>query len=158
VSFEGLGKPVPVDGLEFVGKTREKGKGKFTLIYPISADPPRPPRVGKKEADGGKPVWAEVSLELDFAAADEVPVPASAAGRSPSWPPTRDALEGWWASGQAARLAVLEALTPGFGFYGFACEATGRKYRVHAPMLQREEARNRELVHRRLYETTTGSA
>ena len=50
-------------------------------------------------------------------------------------PPGADDLKGLWASAQASCFALLEALSPDFGFYGFARQATARKYRVPAPAL-----------------------
>src|SRR5262249_14290708 len=99
--------------------------------------------------------WIEVPIELDFSRATSVRAPWS---RNTRQAPTRDDLEGLWAEGQVARFAVLEALAPEFGFYGFACAATGRKYSVLAPYLGGAEKTNREQIHRQLYETTTGAA
>ena len=156
-------KPVPVEGLEFVGQVAGQGEAHFLLMYPIDETMPVPPTLPAKGNSASKevtpaPIWTEVPVNLDFATTKVVPLPDQNGKRKPSQPPTRDDLQGLWAVAQAQRLAVLEALTPDFGFYGFACEATGRKYGVRAPMLQREEVRNREQIHRRLYETTTGSA
>ncbi len=157
VGFDADRKPVPVEGLEFIGKLREPGKIRFLLLYSTDATSPQPPQVAGSKAGGDHgPTWAEVAVELDFATADRLP--EKAGKRQADRPPTRDDLEGLWAAAQATRLAVLEALAPDFSFYGFACEATGRKYGVRAPMLQREDVRDREKIHRRLYETTTGSA
>jgi hypothetical protein len=155
VGFDADRKPVPVEGLEFVGKLREPGKIRFLLLYPADASSPQPPRVGDSGRD---PAWVEVAVELDFATAERLPEFTEAGKRKPNRPPAQDDLEGLWAAAQASQLAVLEGLAPDFSFYGFACEATGRKYGVRAPMLQREDARDRDKVHRRLYETTTGSA
>lgn len=134
-------RPVPVQGLEFVGKVQDHEKVVFALIYPTK--------------DGN---WQDCRLELDFSQAARIAVPAALGKRKPPQAPLRDDLEGLWAEAQAARLAVLEVLAPEFGFYGFACEATGRKYGVQAPALDRDSRGNPELLHRRLYETTTGSA
>ncbi len=154
VGFDADRTPVPVEGLEFVGKVREPGKIRFLLLYATDPVLPEPPRVAG--VDKG-PTWAEVPIELDFDKAERLPEFTEARKRRPNRPPAHDDLEGLWASAQAARLAVLEALAPGFSFYGFACEATGRRYGVQVPMLQREDVRDREKVHRQLYETTTGS-
>jgi hypothetical protein len=101
--------------------------------------------------------WVEVPVELDLNNAVEVPPSALPEERRPEQAPARDDLEGLWAEAQVARFAVLEAQTPEFGFYGFACAATGRKYGVAAPALGAETG-DKELLHRRLYETTTGAA
>lgn len=154
VSFDADRKPVPVEGLEFVGKVRNSGKARFLLLYITDPALPEPPRVAG--TDKG-PTWAEVPIELDFGTAEHLPEFTQARERRPERPPAAYDLEGLWASAQASQPAVLEALAPDFSFYGFACEATGRRYGVRAPMLQREDARDREKVHRQLYETTTGS-
>ena len=162
VSFDGPWMPVPVQGLEFVGKVRESGKVRFLLLYATDTALPAPPHVAgagaAHAADGDQgPAWAEVPIELDFTKTECLPPLTGAHQRKPNRPPAHDDLEGLWAEAQASRLAVLEAQAPDFSFYGFACEATGRRYGIQAPMLQREDARDREKVHRQLYETTTGS-
>ncbi len=161
VGFEAPRAPVAVKGLEFVGKLSTKGKGKFLLLYPTETEN-QPKAAGKKdflqpEQEHGQ-TWAEVPLELDFAAAEEIVAPDDVGKRLPHLAPTSDDLEGLWAAAQAARLALLEVQAPEFGFYGFACAATGRKYGVAAPALDGEANKKRESIHRRLYETTTGAA
>jgi hypothetical protein len=159
VGFEAARPPAAVKGLEFVGKLATKGKAKFLLLYPKENENPAN---GKKVflLPGQEPgrTWVEVPLELDFAAAEEVAVPDDAGKRRPHLAPTYDDLEGLWATGQAARFALLEAQTPEFAFYGFACAATGRKYGIAAPLLERVDVLKLEQIHRQLYETTTGAA
>ena len=112
----------------------------------------------KLDVIGPPPPWAETPVELDFARAKKVAVPVEAARRKPDQPPAADDLRGLWASGQAACFALLEALSPDFGFYGFAREATGRKYRVPAPALPRPPgAAGRPALDSQLYEMTTGA-
>jgi hypothetical protein len=153
-------QPVPVRGLEFVGKVRGSGKTRFLLLYPTGDE--------ASAADGDKAgtglarlvrraTWAEVPLELDFARAAEVPQAVRTEKRQPSRPYLRDDLEGLWAQAQAAHLAVLEAQSPEFGFYGFACAATGRKYRVADPVLEGERLKDEQRPHRQLFELTTGT-
>jgi hypothetical protein len=163
VGFEEVRPPVPVRGLEFVGKVVGGGKVKFLLLYPIRDVPPPFREVAGKDGTALTPTdqrgsWAEVPVEVDFAGALNVDVPDRGGRRKPAQAPTADDLEGLWAEAQAARLAVLEVLAPEFSFYGFACEATGRKYGVRAPALERDGGPRRDLVYRQLYETTTGSA
>jgi hypothetical protein len=159
VGFEAARAPVAVKGLEFVGKLTRKGKAKFLLLYPSETENRS---AGKKDflLPGQEPsrTWVEVPLELDFSGAEEIAAPDTADKRRPHLAPTYDDLEGLWATGQAARFALLEAQTPEFGFYGFACAATGRKYGVAAPLLGRVDDKKREQIHRQLYETTTGAA
>jgi hypothetical protein len=93
-----------------------------------------------------------VPLEVDFATARKVPVPAAP-------DPTDlhialDDLRGRWALYQAAHFAVLETQVLDFNFYSFAREATSRKYGVLAsPWVKRQFA---DPEHR-LYEITTGA-
>jgi hypothetical protein len=154
-SSEPVREPVPVKGLEFVGKVQGDGWAKFLLQYSTDKSEPRPPKIGDTQPPDG---WSQVALELNFANAQAVPFPADLGKRRPSQPAARDDLEGLWASAQAGRLAVLEALAPDFSFYGFACAATERKYGVHAPMLERGPVKDREHMHRRMYEMTTGAS
>jgi hypothetical protein len=150
-------EPVPVKGLEFVGKLHGKGRAKFLLLYPTGDEG----SAAGKDPDAGlgrlvrRARWAEVPLEVDFNKAR----PAAPAG---PYGPRRPAgpwdLEGLWAEAQAARLAVLEVQAPEFGFYGFACAATGRKYHVADPVLEGERLKDEEKIHRRLFELTTGTA
>jgi len=62
--------------------------------------------------------------------------------------------------GLATEFARLEALTSDFSFYGFARQATGRKYGVPAPLLPggRRVPSAPQVVDRELYEMTTGGA
>src|SRR5262249_1657668 len=82
-----------------------------------------------------------------------------ARNRKRSVPPTRDDLEGLWATAQAQRFAILETQTPDFTFYTYAREATGRKYGVEVPRLWNGGVTpTGQRDHQRLYETTTGAA
>ncbi len=138
-------QPVPVEGLEFLGKCTGKGKAKLLLLYPT--------------ADGKQRAWAEATIELDFADARKIAVPEDAKNRKRALPPTVDDLEGLWATAQAQRFAVLEALTPDFTFYAFAREACARKYGVEVPSIWTFRFNpNRRADHQHLYETTTGAA
>jgi hypothetical protein len=154
--------PVPVKGLEFVGKLKapieEERWGKFLLMYPIdlNAQAPRVPDRNEPPTSKGNG-WAQIEMVLHFGQAQRVAELTGSIKRTPRQAPDVDDLEGLWAAAQAGRLAILEALTADFGFLGFACEATARKYGVRAPMLERGTLPTRDEVHRRLYETTTGS-
>jgi hypothetical protein len=157
---------VPVEGLEFLGKTTARGKVSLLFPYPTEEEA-TVPDPENKDGDGKpktkkikKSIWAEVPVELDIAKAEKVAVPADARNRKRELPPTRLDLEGLWATAQAQRFAVLESLTPDFNFYSFAREACGRKYGVAvAPRWNRGGfAPNAPRDHQRLYETTTGAA
>src|SRR5262245_25012240 len=151
--------PLPVRGLEFVGQVRGHGKAKFLLLYPKKKPPvnahAKDDEVLAEILKRYPTDWIEVPVELDFSRATVVKAPRA---RDLRQAPMRQDLEGLWAEGQVARFAVLEALAPEFGFYGFACAATGRRYGVRAPYLGGAEKTNREQIHRQLYETTTGAA
>jgi hypothetical protein len=153
VGFDADTRPsVPVKALEFVGKVQSGVRAKFLLLYPT----------GKRAAAPGTPfaqvreqtTWTEIPIELDFSQSSGPAFPDCTGHPSSA----EDDLEAWWAEGQAARLAVLEALAPDFGFYGFACAATGRKYGVRDPSLIGDEQIKRETIDRELYEATTGAA
>jgi hypothetical protein len=151
-------QPVPVEGLEFVGKIKETGEARFLLLYPTESRVPRllPPRRGS-----GRPAhWAEVPVTIDFSKAKEVAIPKEATerqnlkpdarkrpenprsdakehlaeGQPPSPPPTpapvRDDLEGLWAAARVDEYGRLQAEVDEFGFYAFAAQATARKYGV----------------------------
>jgi hypothetical protein len=157
-----LDRPLPVTGLEFVGKCRGEGPAQFLLLYPTEEENvPHPAKDQSNDARSTAPRrrgWAEVRLTLDFTAAQNVPPPDRTGKRPQQQPPSRDDLERLWAAGQAAQFAVLQAQAPEFGFYSFAREATGRKYGVPVRTIGASFTSNRELVHRELYETTTGAA
>src|SRR5262249_4746135 len=143
--------PVSIEGLEFVGQVPEEGKAKFLLLYPTDAQVPTTAPLKTEKS------WAEVPVELDFTSANRLAARPQVPHTGRQWA-ARDDLQSLWAEAQAARFAVLEILAPEFGFYGFAAEATARRYGVHAPMLEPPDPTKREHTHRRLYETTTGSA
>jgi hypothetical protein len=142
---------VPVKGLEFVGKLPQAGKVRFLLLYPTAEMEQAPVGIKDKElAKLLRPVrWAEVGVELDFKLAKEIPV-FNKGEKNLN-------LEMLWAEAQAARLAILEAQAPEFGFYGFACAATGRKYAVPDPVLEGDRKKGEEQVHRRMLDLTTGT-
>ena len=130
-------RPAAVEGLEFVGRIEGAGTAKFVLLYPLPKDSDAPAPRGKirdrlKKALKGKPGWAEVEIELDFAKAKKIAVPEEAARRKPSQPPVRDDLEGLWASAQVTAFNLAETESPDFGFFSFARTATERKYGVNA--------------------------
>jgi hypothetical protein len=148
--------------LEFVGRVEGGDMAKLLLFYPTeeenlraaaAADPggvalPRPARGG----------WSEQPLTLSFRTdGGDQPRRSPAGKRDARKTPADDDLEGLWASAQAATFAVLEAQTSAFGFYGFARQATARKYDVAAPALVRRAGDNPEADYQRLYELTTGA-
>ncbi len=102
--------------LSFFGQTLTDGKARFVLQYPLEETP------GKDKLSLAElvrsPGMAEVHLEVDFATARKVPIPAAA-------DPTDlhislDDLRGLWALHQAAHFAVLETQVLDFNFYSFA--------------------------------------
>ena len=142
---------VPVKGLEFVGKLPQTGKARFLLLYPTAEKDKALAGIKDKElAQLLRPVrWAEVPVELDFKSAKEIPQ-FNKGEKNLN-------LETLWAEAQAARLAILEAQAPEFGFYGFACAATGRKYSVPDPVLEGDRKKGEEQIHRRMLDLTTGT-
>jgi hypothetical protein len=153
----------PAQPLEFVGKLHGEGKVRLLLLYPIAAPAPKAPRanalLGLDWLKAGKQKWAEVPVELDPAKAVKVAVPPQAARRRQGEAAlSANDLEGLWASAQAGEFARLEALTHDFGFYGFAREATARKYGVAAPPLPKPAGSPAPKVDAQLYELTTGAA
>jgi hypothetical protein len=152
----------PVEGLEFIGKAVRGEQVTFLLLYATRESAPAPNAAPGKRGPhrAGKRPPVEVPVTLDLAAAPKVALPASAKKRKQGQPVAADDLEGLWAIAQAEQFAVLEAQSTDFSFYGFAREATGRKYGVTVPMLPGEN-RGRatpDAVDRQLYETTTGAA
>jgi hypothetical protein len=166
----------PVAGLEFVGIVAgDLAKATFLLQYPTEGRPllldrlrpPRQPRI----------TWRDVPVTLDLAKAEKVRVPDAAQKRKehagkPQADPRRpggvpmpgpavaDDLEGLWAQAQCDHFARLAGSDPEFGFYGFAEQATARKYGTLAPTAFNRVAggyAGREVIDRRLFETTTGA-
>lgn len=152
VQLRDLPASVPIEGLEFVGKVTTERTARFVLLYP-TRDKGKATRAARHDHELAAllaPVrWAQVPVKLDFAAAEAV----NGLSHRPS-----DDLRRLWAEAQAAQLAVLEVLAPEFGFYGFACAATGRKYGVSDPVLEAERRKGEEHVHRRALDLTTGTA
>jgi hypothetical protein len=166
-------QPVPVRGLEFIGRYDPKaGEVKAKLLYPV---PGRPlPIIGRLTKTPPPPVWREMDVVLDLKKATVVQIPKEAAERAIEkpkknedmrfWrqPPVRDDLEGLWAVAQIEQFMDLDHQVSEFGFYSFAGTAIARKYGVRAP---REDWRwnvgfNRGgtiFDDRRLFEMTTGA-
>jgi hypothetical protein len=143
--------------LDFVGKVHGDKPARLLLLYPTDQDRD----ADKKKAPFGIPAllppeWTESMVTLDWRDAERIERPKNQRDRDAQ--PARDDLEGLWAAGQAQHFAFLEAQTPEFGFYGFAREATGRKYHVPARPLVGKNFGESGDVRRRLYETTTGAA
>jgi hypothetical protein len=141
--------PVPVVGLEFVGKCEGKGKAALLLLY--------------LKEKAGAAHWIQIPVELDFDQAKKVPAAANAPPRQPKQPPGRDDLEGLWALAQADSFAALAASAPDFSFFSFAREATNRKYGlasqdVGIPLPLYREGNSSPLPVSAAYETTTGAA
>jgi hypothetical protein len=167
--------PVPVVGLEFVGKVQAAGKVKLVLLYPRESRLARilPP---SRRGPAARVRWEEAPMTLDLARAKEVPLPAAArerrTGAGPKrliQPSVRDDLEGLWAEAQVDHLSRLQGQVSDVGFFGFASEATARKY--HVPGLGTGRGgltlpgigagpRDRRGIRgmHELYETTTGAA
>ena len=152
--------PRPLTGqgdrwLRFVGVVRGEGKAKFRLFYPIEKK-----AEGKRSQDTLAPSlrkqgWAEMPLTLDFGEARRLE--PFTVGRDRDTQPLFHDLEGLWAEGQARQLAVLEAQSSDFGFYGFAREALGRRYKVPAEPLLKPAVGSARQEALRLYEMTTGA-
>jgi hypothetical protein len=135
--------------LTFLGQALTDGKAKFVLLYPLAAEAEKDTLPLAKLVRS--PGMAETTLEVDFAAARKVPVPAV---DPDDLHLAADDLRGHWALYQASHLAVLETQVLDFNFYSFAREATSRKYGVLAnPWVKRQLA---DPEHR-LYEITTGA-
>jgi hypothetical protein len=157
---------VTVDGLEFFGKAKGTAPAKFLLLYPTTSKTSPGKNKDKDQKDSAlskllaqQGSWGQLEVSLDMSLGKKVPIPVSAAKRKANESPGSDDLEGQWAAAQAACLAVLEAQSREVGFYGFAREATGRKYHVPAPALAITNVlTDPELIHRRLFETTTAAA
>jgi hypothetical protein len=164
---------VPVQGLEFVGRTEAKGQVKMKLVYPVEGK--RVPLVGRLSRTPPPPVWKEMEVVLDFGKAKVIAIPAEAAERKEKReprqadirPPVRDDLEGLWAVAQVDQFVGLDNEVREFGFYSFAATTTARKYGVRGPgdtawrmwgRMGGREFRGGEFLDRELYETTTGAA
>jgi hypothetical protein len=157
-------QPVPVDGIEFMGRLHGKGEANFVLLYTAEHRMPRLGRFGSSILRGQPLVdWVEAPVTLDFDKARKVAVPAEAAKKTESQWPVRDDLQGLWAVAQIDEFGRLQGEVSEFGFYGFAIQAAGRKY--HVPVRQ-ELSGNRgampggpqhNLIDNELYETTTGA-
>jgi hypothetical protein len=150
VGLDAEPEAAPIKGLEFAGKLHGSGAARFLLIYPTTDKEKPPPGIKNKDlAEALRPsCWRETPIQLDFAAVKPMP---------PSDGKSKSNLALLWAQAQAGRLALLEALAPDFGFYGFACAATGRKYGVPDPVLEGERKKGDDPVHRRMLDLTTGT-
>jgi hypothetical protein len=141
-------KPAQTD-LQFYGQVLSEGKARFRLLYPVGAKPGKEPLPLPELLRS--PGMAETMLEVDFGTAKVVPVPKL---NPEDLHLSRDDLRSNWAYYQAAHFGGLETQVNDFGFYGFAREATSRKYGVLAPAwVQRQGVDPQQ----RLYEVTTGA-
>jgi hypothetical protein len=173
-------QPVPVEGLEFIGKVwQDKGEVRFLLLYPRASRLDRLRPLDQRNM-GGRVSWEEIGLTLDLGKAKTVAVPKEAGERKakpdpkrPPQPPVRDDLEGLWASAQVDYFDRLQEAVHDFGFYGFASKATARKYGLALEPVRSRGRREWSVeAHavgpggevlgpregRQLYETTTGAA
>jgi hypothetical protein len=165
--------------VEFVGRLNGAGAARFVLLYSTEGQPSRLDRF-RPMALRRQPRarWAEAEVTLDFAKADRVDVPAEARERrapppprpgdkpargvNPRWP-VRNDLEGLWAVAQAEEFGLLQSEVSDLAFYGFAAQATARKYNVPvAPQFAfgrgaAPGGRGPGVFDRQLYETTTGA-
>jgi hypothetical protein len=136
-------------GLNFCGQATGEGTAKFVLLYPLAeAEPAKDLSLADLVRSPG---IAEVPVEVDFAKAVVVPIPKVDPDDQHL---DRNDLRGSWALHQAAYFAVLETQVIDFPFYGFAREATGRKYGVVSPAWVKKSVGDAE---HRLYEITTGA-
>lgn len=145
------GKPM----LCFIGVIDSPEKTTFRLIYPT-----RPTiqnnnknqvedvlRTVKGYADAWKESVASVNLSKPERFAKEKDVSIRL-----------QHLDKRWAEAQAQHFAILEALTPDYGFFRFARQTTGRQHNVaSSPILSRKENQSIDLLQQRLYEMTTAS-
>jgi hypothetical protein len=139
--------PSDGDDMIFFGRLTGTGRAKLLLLY------------GRTVTGVPRPDAVETPVELDFAQARAVPVPAAATKRQRSQPPAADDFEGCWAAAQVDRFDALEAMSPNFGFYTFAGAAVGRKYHVPVGEANRGFGSARDdHESQRLYELTTGAA
>lgn len=135
--------------LSFAGQVTGRGKARFVLLYPLAGEKSdKPPTVANLIRSAP---MAEATIELDFDKAQVVPLPKVDPDDQHIHP---DDLRSQWALHQGAHFAALEAQVLEFGFYGFAREATGRKYGVVAAPWVRRLTGDPE---HRLYEITTGA-
>ena len=131
-------EPVPVEGLEFVGKVQAADEITLVLLYSVESQPEREhPRGRTKEP---AVTWKETRVTLNLRKAKQVALPAEArtrkAGPTPKQGPenpVRDDLEGLWADAQIAYFSRADIRVEDFGFPTFAAEATARKYNVPNP-------------------------
>jgi hypothetical protein len=139
---------VPANGLNFLGKADRETDATFLLLYPT------------RQAPGSARGWGEIPVHLDLASATKVSVPPEAKKREAKQVPARDDLEGLWAVAQAEQFSALQGRAGDFSFFGFARDATGRKYGVPTSQSGPGSMRvfNHEMVDRQLYDTTTGAA
>jgi len=146
-----------VETLEFVGKLQDNGPAKLLLLYPTQTGDENKQKKSLAELLQQHGSWVEVPITLDFAKAQKVKTPPSAAKRHKelAWP-EHDDLEGKWAANQAKHFAMLETQADDFGFYGFARELTGYKYAVPA-LAPSQPIGVQEVLVNRLYEITTGA-
>ncbi len=128
-------EPVPVEGLEFVGKVQGQDEIKVILLYPNN-QPAELERSGRQRKASSAP-WSEANLTLDLRKAKEIALPKEAKARQEKQAskrrfehPVRDDLEGLWAEAQVAYFTSQHPVGGNFGFYGVAAEATARKYKV----------------------------
>jgi hypothetical protein len=172
-------QPVPVTGLEFVGRAEAKGEVKLKLVYPVQGRRSRV--IGRFSRTPPPPAWKELEVVLDFSKAKKVAIPAEVAERKNETaerknpvvaggppPPVRDDLEGLWALAQVDQFIDLDNEVVEFGYYGFAASATARKYGVRnninrwdwrmASAFPDRGARRGDFFDHQLYETTTGAA
>jgi hypothetical protein len=132
--------PVPVEGLEFIGKVQTQDEIKLVLLYPEEKEEEE-----TKTRRESPITWKETSITLDLRKAKNVPLPAEAKERQ-SGPrpkqaaehPVRDDLEGLWASAQVGHFAAMKGQAIDFGFPSFAATATGRKYNLPNQDSQRD--------------------
>ncbi len=140
-----LDRPIPVEGLEFVGRTDARGEVKLKLLYPVEGK--RLPGIGQLSRTPPPATWKEMEVTLDFSKARQVPIPEEAKERREQagkaalaadgprgqflrFFPVGDDLEGLWASAQVDQFLDLDTESVEFGFHGFAATAAARKYGV----------------------------
>jgi hypothetical protein len=140
-------RPQRLDTLEFYGRVEGELPDDFLLVYPNGRSEDW---LKKKE------LFADDVLDLQTTGQAAVTLDFSTARKLPNRRDGSADLEESWANAKVRHFAALEVLTPEFGYYAVAREATARKYHVNADGFLKPPAP--EIVRHRLYEMTTGAA
>jgi hypothetical protein len=147
-------KQPPVLG--FAGKVAGTGTARLRLLYPVADS-----RAAESDRNDPlstalpSPAWAEAVIDLDFGKATQVAPPGGSASATASRPPLT-----WKVSGRRPRPGTWpwrSCKRRSSASFGFAREATGRKYRVPAAPLPAGQQPAEVEALTRLYELFTGA-